>query len=219
MTFSFPQNAGQLMGWTWAEISPLYQDLENRPLSAANLKEWLTDWSDLSAHVSELYSRLYVTTTRNTADKEASGCLDRFLDKIFPASMQAEQNLKHKLLKTGLEPEGFDIPLRNMRAEAALFRAANLPLLAEEQKLNTEYDGIRGAQTVTWEGAEVTLPQLSRIYQDPDRSRRECAWRLDADRQLADRGAIHSLWVKLLALRQQIAGNAGMDYRTYRWQQ
>ena len=219
MPLSIPKDVGHLLLWTWDEISPLFQNLENRSLTAANLKDWLADWSDLSAGVAELYNRLYVATTVNTADQDARQRRERFLDEIYPPSMQAEQNLKHKLLDSGLEPEGFDIPLRNMRAEAALFRQTNLPLLAGEQKLNDQYDSIIGAQTVTWEGSELTLPQISRVYQDPDRSRRERAWRLAAERQLEDRKAIHSLWAKLLALRQQISGNAGLDYRTYRWQQ
>jgi oligoendopeptidase F len=219
MTLSLPQDADHLMRWTWDEISPYYQNIENLSLNTTNLKDWLTDWSHLSASVAELYARLTVATTRNTADEEAKQRLERFLDEIFPKAMQAEQNLKHKLLDSGLEPEGFDIPLRNMRTEAALFRETNLPLLAEEQKLNTQYDVIIGAQTVTWEGSELTLPQISRVYQDPDRSRRERAWRLAAERQLSDREAIHSLWAKHLALRQQISGNAGLDYRTYRWRQ
>ena len=64
----------------------------------------------------------------------------------------AEQELKQKLLESGLEPAGFEIPLRNMRAEAALFREANLPLLVENRKLGSQYNKISGAQTVQWEG-------------------------------------------------------------------
>ncbi|MEW6718490.1 MAG: M3 family oligoendopeptidase, partial [Chloroflexota bacterium] len=58
------------------------------------------------------------------------------------------------------------------------------------------------------------------IYKDTDRSKRERAWRLAAERQLADRGAINDLWVRFLDLRQRIAANAGRsEYRAYRWQQ
>ena len=60
--------------------------------------------------------------------------------------------------------KGFEIPLRNMRAEADLFRAANLPLLAEQQKLAIQYDKIYGAQTVNWEGEEITLTRLANEF-------------------------------------------------------
>ena len=56
-----------------------------------------------------------------------------------------------------------------MRAEADLFRSANLPLLAEQQKLAIQYDKIYGAQTVKWEGEEITLTRLAMNFQQPDR--------------------------------------------------
>src|SRR5690606_6923453 len=49
---------------------------------------------------------------------------------------------------------------------------------------------------------------------------REQAWRLVAERQLADREAINEVWGKLLNLRRTLASNAGRpDYRAYRWQE
>jgi oligoendopeptidase F len=133
--------------------------------------------------------------------------------------MEAGQTLKEKLLESGLEPAGFEIPLRNMRAEADLFRAENLPVLAEENKVKTEYDKILSAQTVVWEGEERTVEQMRPVYQEADRARRERAWRLVAERQLADRDGINEVWGKLLGLRCKLAANAGRpDYRAYRWQ-
>jgi oligoendopeptidase F len=206
--------------WSWPQIEPYYQDLAARMLTAPVVAQWLTDWSRLSECVEEMGTRLYVATTVNTADEEAERRFNAFLDEIVPAVEVAEQALKEKLLASGLEPEGFGVPLRNMRAEAALFREANVPLLIEEAKLSNEYDKITGARTVTWEGQEVTLYQLQPVYQDPDRARRERAWRLVAERQLADREAINALWQRFLRLRRQLAVNAdyGGDYRAYRWQ-
>ena len=134
--------------------------------------------------------------------------------------MPAEQKLKQKLLDSGLEPGDFGVPLRNMRAEAQLFREANLSLLAQEQKLNVEYDKLIAAQTIPWEGRELTPPQLRLMFQEPDRSRRERAWHALAQRQLADRGAVNRLWQRYLPLRLKIAANADLpDYRAYAWRQ
>jgi oligoendopeptidase F len=132
----------------------------------------------------------------------------------------AEQKLKQKLLASNLEPAGFEIPLRNMRAEAALFRETNLPRLVENRKLSSEYDKIVGAQTVQWEGREFTLQQMRPIAQNPDRVVRERAWRLASDRWLADRSTLNELWAKTVPLRKQIALNAGCtDFRAYRWRE
>ena len=83
-----------------------------------------------------------------------------------------------------------------------------------------EYDKIFGAQTVNWEGEEITLTRLALNFQQPDRTRREKAWHLKADRQLADRKAINSLWQKFMDLRSRIAKNADTaSFREYTWVQ
>jgi len=209
-----------LLSKTWADFEPYYRDLLQRPLRADTVEEWLSDWSRLAECIYEMRSRLNVATSVNTEDEEARQRHEAFYDTIFPQAMAQEQKLKEKLLASGLQPAGFEIPLRNMRAEADLFRSENLPLLAEEQKLTQEYGRIVGAQTVVWEGQEVTLQQLRPVAQETDRERREAAWRLTIERQMADREALNALWQKLLRLRQKLAANAGKaDYRAYRWQQ
>ena len=208
------------MYWPWAQIEPYYQELAGQSLEAANLAAWLAGWSQMRALLAETFNRLYVAITRDTTDENAQAQYNRFLDEIYPRAQSAEQALKQKLLSSGLEPEGFAVALQNMRSEASLFRAENLPLLAEELKLAAEYDRIIGAQTVPWDGEELTLQQLQPVFQDPDRERRERAWRLAAERQLQDRQAIDELWSRFMALRGKLAANAGLPgYRAYRWQQ
>ena len=210
----------EFMTWSWSQIEPSYANLAARELNAATVAEWLGDWSRLSDLIDEAYNRLYVATTVNTADEEASGRFNHFLDTIYPAAQAAAQRLKQKLLASGLTVPGFEIPLRNLRGEAELYREANLALLTEEQKLATSYEQIAGAQTVTWEDQEVTIQRLTPVYQNPDRTVRERAWRVGSERQLADRAAINALWEKLVHLRGQIAANAGLpSYRAYRWKQ
>ena len=146
--------------------------------------------------------------------------MNRFLEGIFPNGMAADQKLKEKLLSSKLEPRGFTIPMRNMRTEADLFRESNLPLLADQQKYAIEYDKIFGAQTVRWENEEVTLTRLALNFQQSDRSRREKAWQLKAERQLSDRKSINELWRKFMDVRARIAKNAGKpSFREYAWQQ
>ncbi len=220
MLKNLPSTPETLTAWTWPEIEPHYKDLESRSLTKASAEEWLTDWTRLGEKLEEMYARLSVATSINTADKEADARMNKFLDGIFPGAMAAEQKLKEKLLASKLEPKGFDIPLRNMRAEAELFRQSNLPLLSEEKKHAIEFDKIYGAQTVKWEGEEITLTRLAMNFQQPDRARREKAWRMKAERQLADVEAINDLWVKFMEVRAKIARNAGKpSFREYAWQQ
>lgn len=208
------------MKWTWPQIDPYYQALKDETLSAQNVADWLTGWSQLRDLISERFARLRISSSQNTADKQVESAFNEFLDTIHPNSQAADQQLKEKLLASRLEPADMENPLRKMRAEAALFREANLPLLSEETKLSNEYNKIIGAQTVIWEGKEKTLQQLRQVYYQPDRAIRESAWRLASQRQLADRQTINALWGRQLDLRHKLAENAGMpDYRAYRWQQ
>ncbi|MBN2387792.1 MAG: M3 family oligoendopeptidase [Anaerolineales bacterium] len=220
MLKNLPTTPEELIAWTWPEIEPHFSNLGDRLLEAGTVQEWLTDWTRLGEKLEELYARLALATAVNTADQEADARMNAFLDGIFPNAMAADQKLKEKLLASGLEPEGFEIPLRNMRAEADLFRQDNLPLIAEEQKLAIEYDKIFGAQTVNWDDEEVTLTRLALAFQQPDRGKREKAWHLKAKRQLDDREAVNDLWQKFMTVRARIAANAGKpSYREYAWQQ
>lgn len=213
-----PQSPQEVTGWPWDNFAPLYSELTEYPLNAENVTEWLANWSRVSEWVDELGNRLYTAVTADTSDGSVEAFFLDFTQNLYPKAQEAEQELKKKLLESGLEPEGFEIPLRNMRAEAALFRSSNLPLLAQEKQLSNEYDKIVGAQTVMWEGEERTVDQMNPVLQHPDRSVREKAWQLVRERQLADRERINDLWGQFVPLRQQLALNADLpDYRAYCW--
>jgi oligoendopeptidase F len=208
--------------WTadsWAEFEPYYDELRNRPLIAQNVDEWLKDWSFIDDLLSEIISRLHVANTCNTADQDVEQRYRACLEHILPKSISAGNKLQRKLLDSGLEPANFEVPLRNIRAEVELFREVNLPLQVEERNLGIQFSKILSTQTVIWEGKESTIVALNPVFQDPDRSKREQAWRLSMERQLADRAVINQLWTQFLSLRRKIAANAGKpDYRAYAWQ-
>src|SRR5512137_1040721 len=120
MFTSLPQDPQVFMSWNWNQIEPYLQDLSVRDLSLSTLDQWLMDWSDINRVVSELFARLYVATTINTTDPEIKSRFNHFLDEILTPSLAANQELKNKLLNSGHQPGGFDIPLRNMRVEAEI---------------------------------------------------------------------------------------------------
>jgi len=209
----------EVMLWTWDRYQPYVDALLARDLTAENAVEWLSDWSRLFSGISETYARLNLANTQDTADEGAETRLNAFLDAVLPPAMMADQQLKEKLLASGLEPQGYEIPLRRIRVDAEIFREANVPLFTEENKLGQEYDRILGSQTVQWEGEEKTLSQMLPLRLSPQRPVREHAWRAVIERGLQDREALNALWVRFLRLRLQMAENAGLDYRSFAWQQ
>ncbi len=215
-----PKDPAIFMNWSWPQLNPYYQDLIARELDELNIDQFLRDWTRLIDLVSEIYARLSVSVTSDTMDEKAEKNYNRFLEQVYPESQAANQQLKEKLLVSGLEPDGFQNPLRKMRAEAEIYRSVNLPLLTEERKMGQEYNKIIGAQSVRWRGEELTLQQLRPHMQTQDRQSRERIWRSAAERQLADRQIINDLWIKQIATRIQLAENADLpNYRTYRWAQ
>ncbi|MDX9864556.1 MAG: M3 family oligoendopeptidase [Anaerolineaceae bacterium] len=213
-----PTPLDELMTWNWEQFAPFYQELNDRSLTAKTLEGWMQDWSLINKHASDLISRIYVAVSQNTADEKMEQRLHDFMDNSFPQLMAADQKLKDRLLDSGLEPDNFTVQLRNMRADQELFREENLSLLAEENKQSLEYDKIIGAQTVEWQGEEVTVASLTLQAKHPDRAVRQQAWELEMERRLQDRQAINENWQKLLKLRLKIAANAGFkNYRDYQW--
>lgn len=221
-----PSNTDEFSTWDWARIEPYYARLSETEITKRNVDAWAADWSQLASLLEERYARLALSTTQNTADTEIEATFNQFVEEIYPQFLAAEQALKEKLLASGVQPTGFEIPLRNMRAEAALFRPENLPLKTQEQKLEKEFDKLIGSEVIPWNGEEKTPAQMQKVYQDPDRATRERAWHLVHNKRLENRAALNELWQRMLQTHLEMAKNAGYvlsdgtgDYRAFRWQQ
>ncbi|MBK8023394.1 MAG: hypothetical protein IPK19_18670 [Chloroflexi bacterium] len=103
----------------------------------------------MSELVNEVYQRLYVGTTVNTADKETEERFFAYLSLWRPASV-ADQRLKQKLLASGA---GARICHHPARLRAANSSARERPADGRRE-LTNEFDKIIGAQTVGREGEE-----------------------------------------------------------------
>lgn len=210
----------KFMAMNWDDIQPLYDHLQEIELSDQTVDNWMSDWSDLRKLVDERYARLSLATEVDTTDSAAEKAYHAFLENIYPLIQAEDQKLKEILLASELIPAGMDLILKKMRTEADLYREENLPLMTEESKLGTEYSKILGAQTIDWEGEELTLTQVKTKLQTPDRDQRKELWELMSRSQLDDRDQINLLWGKFMKIRSEMAANAGYgDYRSFRWQQ
>jgi oligoendopeptidase F len=210
----------EYFSYPWTKIEPYYQQLQDQDLTEEILDDWMTTWSDLRKLVDERYARLSLATSLDTADVEAENQYHKFLEEVYNSTQSADQKLKEKLLSSGLKPRGMELALKKMQTHADLFREENLPLETAESKLGTEYNKIFGAQSVKWEGDELTLVQVKTAMLTTDREKRKQLWELLAARQLEDREAVNTLWVKFMDLRAQQAANADLsDYRAFCWKE
>ncbi len=212
-------NSTTYLQWTWADFEPHYRELLSAELGQTNIEGWLKKWSDLISIADEIYTRLYVATTQYTSDEDVEKQFNDFIELTQTEIKKADQAAKQKLIDSGMEPKGFELPLKKLRAEHALFSEQNLPLLVEEQKLCNEYNKLIGGITFQWEGEERTASQMFPLLLESDRNIREKAWRITVEGRYARRTELNELWGKLLRLRSHIARNKGHDnYRSMMWQ-
>lgn len=204
----------------WESFAPYYRALQERALDASNDREWLQDWSKLTALVREAATLVYINKTLDTTDAQREQAFLAYVEHVEPKLRAAEQALKERMLSLvdGGVDLGDDMVLivRQMRAEADLFRDANIPLLTELTKLANEYDNVTGALQADWNGETHNLNQLSALLQEKDRTVRERAWLTIVELWLGQRDILNEQYGKMLAIRQQVAENAGLpDYRAY----
>jgi oligoendopeptidase F len=200
----------------WEEIQPYYERLREHPLDRSNVEEWLGDWSRFESLLSEasaLASFAYDCDTRDP-DREAAEL--RFGTVISPRAREQRVKLQERLVNLGYVRPGLETTVRRFRNQMELFDETNVPLLAEESRLVTEWSKVNGAMTVDWDGEEKTPAQLLPYLEDPDRSVREKAFKLRARPYIEDHDTLSAIFDQLYDLRQRIARNAGLaNYRDY----
>jgi oligoendopeptidase F len=215
---TLPKDAREALDWNAEQFGAYYQSLIDAELNTDSVEPWLKNWSQLVRLTAEVSARLAVAVTVDTTDQVAEQRRRNYLENIQPQLSLFTHALNTKLLASGLQPAGFELALKKIQTDADLFREENLPLYTEEAMLGMEFDKLIGAQTVQWDGQELTLAQLRPVFHHPDRARREQAWRLSMERTLQDRAALNTLWVRFLEVRRKIAANADMpDFRAYQW--
>jgi len=207
----------------WARIEPLFDELDVSLLDTAEqVEQWLLDGSELAACIAEELAKRYVAMTCQTNDEEKEKAYLRFIEEIEPKCKPRWHKLRERYVAS---PARQDLPKprylvydRSTVTAVELFREENVPLQTEDSKLDQQYQKTCGAMTVQYDGKEQTLQQMARYVEEPDRSVRQQTWELVVQRRLADRDALDDIFDKMIALRAQIAGNAGFEnFRDYQF--
>ncbi|TMI82897.1 MAG: M3 family oligoendopeptidase, partial [Bacillati bacterium ANGP1] len=171
------------------------------------------------AAVAEEGARRYIAMTSQTDDPERERAHLDFVREITPRWKQLDHRLDEAYLASPHRralPERYRVLDRKVENRFALYREENLPLQVAEEEMAQQYQKLRGAMTVVYRGQEHTLEQLSGFLKDPERSVRQEAWALVAERMRRDREALEVLFDRLRDLRLRIARNAGFDsFRDY----
>ncbi len=207
----------------WQTVAPRYDALLTENVRPENASAWLERLSNIERELSEAWVTAYNASNEDTLNPKAQDAYLHFVREISPLWEMAYQ----KLVRKALDLQDI-LPLQNIseawkswQNKAEIFREENVPLQAKDTELSNEFDVVRGKQTTLWDGEELSLGQLSARYDEhPDRAIRERAYRMREERKFEDAAHLANTFIKLHALRLEMAKNAGFtDCSQYFWRQ
>ena len=216
-TFSY----SELDATNWEQLEPVYDDFLEREIKSANeLEDWLLELGLFEAYVGETGSMLYVKMTCDTEDKEIKQNYVDFVDNVEPELAKVGDLLNRKFSEcpysNELDKEEYNVLLRDIRMDLALFRAENIPLSTELTKLGVRHKEISAAMTVQFDGEERTMQQMGKYLQVNERDVREDAYKTVGKRRFKDADELDEIYDKMIKLRHEVAKNAGYEnYRDY----
>lgn len=207
----------------WATLEPYFIQLRDREInSGQDLEQWLKDMSEMEAFISEDACWRQVRMTCDTENKTLEEAFNFFFMEIQPKIQPYADILNKKLVECPftkeLDQEKYFTYLRSVKKSIDLFREANIPLQAEAAVLQQQYGSIAGKMMIEQDGQEFTLQQAGKFLESEDRNIRETVYKKIAERRLVDKDPLNELFSKLVALRHQVALNAGFsNYRDYKF--
>jgi oligoendopeptidase F len=205
----------------WSQAEKYFVELQRRSISSGDdLQGWLEDYSELFGALSEAGAVRYIRMSGQTDDEGYRKAYLSFIEDVGPKVKVAEFNLNRKFaacpFTSELSGERYQMMRKRVENRIALFREQNVELEKDDEKLGQEYESVTGAMTVLFDGKERTMSEMGRYFEEQDRTKRETAWRMVQSRRLKDRGKIDAIYEKMLAIRGQIARNAGFEnFRDY----
>jgi oligoendopeptidase F len=205
-----------------AQLAPVLEKLEaelDRAASVAELEAWLGHASEVTAAIAESGSLIYIAMTCQTDDPAREKAYLHIVEVVDPWLKPRQFALMQKLVRSPLFaqlPPFYAVLRRSVEAQVKIYREENIVRETELAKLSQQYQKISGGMTVQFDGEEQTLARMARIQEETDRPRREAAWKTVAARRLQDADNLETLFEQMLALRHEIALEAGYaNFRDY----
>jgi oligoendopeptidase F len=204
------------------QIDPLFETLDrnlDETKTAGELTAWIERTDELACALAQDNAITYIRMTCQTDDAEREKAYLKLIEEIEPHLKPLRFGLLKKLAAHpafDALPSHYDVYKRSVKMAVRLYREENIPRQTEEAKLSQQYQKTIGSMTVNFDGREQTLVQMAKVQEEPDRDRREQAWKRVAERRLQDRENLESLYDRLLVLRNEMAATADFpDFREY----
>ncbi len=188
--------------------------------SADDLLTLLLKVSDLQKALSDELSWRYIRMTVHADDDSFADAYNSFYANVFaptePLLFKIHQLYYNSSHRGDLPKADYAHLDMILAKDIELFREENVPLKISESELANKYGAMVSKMTAQFDGEDQTVAQLAVHLKDPDRARREKAWRLRMGCFAQKEQELDALFDELRALRIKIAANAGYDnYRDY----
>ena len=210
---------------SWEDIEPFFTDLINKEInSTSELLHWLKNRSELDAFLEENLAWRYIHMTIDTRNEELSQSYQYFITEIQPKFAPLDDQLNRKLLESAFlseieKDEAYFIYIRSVKTATDLFREENIILESEISEKSQLFGSISGAQTIEYEGEQITMQKASSLLREPNEKLRKEIFEKIVERRKKDTDQLDLLYSELIEKRHQVALNAGFEnYRDYKFQ-
>jgi oligoendopeptidase F len=208
----------------WEDLSPYFNQLVSANYS--NKEEfitWLKNRSELDAFLEENLAWRYIKMTIDTRVEEYTNLYQYFVTEIQPKLAPLDDQLNKKMLQSEYlsdlkKEEAYSIYFRSVETAVSLFREENISLEAQVNEKSQLFGSISGAQTIEYNGDNITMQKASSLLKEPDESLRKVIFEKISSRRLEDVQKLDDLYSELIQLRHKIARNAGFEnFRDYKF--
>jgi oligoendopeptidase F len=209
---------------SWDTIKSYFVDLNEREInSSEDLAKWLKDRSELDAVLEEDAAWRYIRMTIDTRDESLSNAYTFFVTKIQPELAPYDDLLNRKMVECpfteGLKSDpAYAIYIKAVETALEIFREENIPLEAELNEKSQLFGSISAAQSIEYEGAQITMQRAAAQLKETDENLRKSVFEKMAIRRREDTEKLHSLFTELIEKRHQLSVNAGFEnFRDYKF--
>ncbi len=195
------------------EIDAIAEKFENAQSSKEQL-DLLLELQEAQKHMESMSSVAYIRHTVNTKD-EFYEAEKSYYDEIGPLLSEKLQRISVAMVNSPyrqeLEKELGKVSFINTEMDIRSFSPEIIPLMQEENALESEYQKLYATAKIDFMGESLTIPQLAVYKQNPDREVRKAAVIAEGSFFDEHREQFDEIYDKLVKNRTEQAKKLGME--------
>ena len=182
--------------YDWTTITPLLDELSDRPVTNEGFMDWLAKWNQLDIDLLDAYTQLKHPAYIDTNNHDAENTYQAYVKELYSTYVEYTNRLIVRALRLQPEPptKTYQQLWRRWHNQTTLLNPESTPIQAEISRLENRY------RTIMWQYNGT--PDNPLTY-----------W---MDR----RPELNELMLRLLKLRRTLAHKSGLPtYLAYRWRE